>query len=358
MPAVAQDETINCANPTLFFAFQRDGKLIDIFSLKRSVFEIPPAGAAIEKIPEATLDLSPDPVGVRIALGVYHANFAATGFRAGTHEIRWKYKETSTSTEFEFRQRFEVVDKNKFSRGAAYVGYLDSVTLKTNALFTEQSVGAIQEFVDRASRKVELLTGRFFEPRYRLFKLDGRGNRRLMPQHPIVGINKVEIETGVTGIEASLTEVSLDGLRVYNRHLGGLLDPDDRDDPRIEIERFEGILFQSTEFFPLSSQGIFVTGVWGYTDPDGGPLGKTPTDITTAVGAFATRNLQDPFGQDPFITAPSSVRSAKTRDQAISFGRTGGGGIGGRGSFGGLTGDDFIDQLLIPYVRPPHYGAV
>jgi hypothetical protein len=358
--AVALDEAVTCDKPLVIFAYQQGGKLTDVTSLKRSVYEV---SSQAVRIAESALNLADCPAGTRIGPGVYHADFAALasgGFVIGTHEVRWKFQTTMGGPEFEVRQRFEVLDKTKFPSGLAYIGYAESTELRaTNAVFASKTVGEVQVLVGDASRRVELLTGRWFEPRFQQLKIDGRGVRHLMIGPPLIGLSKVEIESGVTGIQASLSEIGLDGLRVYNRHLAGLTDPDDRDDPRVEIERFEGIIFQSLDTFPKGPQDIYLTGVFGYTDPDGGPFGQVPRDISRAVGALALRQLADPYGSDPLTSAPGSVKSAKTRDQAISFfSPTELGGGGGGGAFGGLTGNDFIDELLISYVRPPHYGAV
>jgi hypothetical protein len=357
--AVALDETVSCSKPLIIFAYQQDGKLVDVASLKRSVVEV---SSQTVRVAESALNLADCPAGTRIGTGVYHADFAAlalSGFAIGTHEIRWKFQVTLADPEVEVRQRFEVLDKTKFPSGVAYIGYAESTELQAiNAIFASKTVGEVQVLVNDASRRVELLTGRWFEPRFQQLKIDGRGVRHLLLGPPLIGLSKVEIESGVTGIQVSVSEISLDGLRVYNRHLAGLTDPDDRDDPRIEIERFEGIIYQSLDTFPKGPQDIFLTGVFGYTDPDGGPFGQTPRDITRAVAALALRALADPFGSDPITSSPGSVKSAKTRDQAISFFSPSELGGGGGGGFGSLTGNDFIDELLISYVRPPHYGAV
>jgi hypothetical protein len=144
--------------------------------------------------------------------------------------------------------------------------------------------------------------------------------------------------------------------------LEGLLDPDDRDDPRIEIERFEGIIYESLEFFPNGPQVTHITGVFGYTDPDGSPFGQVPINLARVVGIFALRETTDYFASNPTISEPGSIQSMKTRDQSITFastgGSAGGGGRSGRAAYGGLTGDDVVDQILINYVRPVHMRAV
>jgi hypothetical protein len=67
---------------------------------------------------------------------------------------------------------------------------------------------------------------------------------------------------------------------------------------------------------------------------------------------LALRQLQDPFGLDVLISQPGRIRSARTRDQAVTFASARDGGIGA------LTGDRAVDDVLITYMRPPHFGAV
>lgn len=352
MSAVAQDETVSATTPLVFFAFQIDGKLYDLFSLSRSIYSVAIGGGATQVVADGPLNLSDAPVGTRLGKGIYHANFTATGYTAGTYEVRWRYQLASTDPVRENRQRFEVVDKNKFSTGALYVGYCNSIDLMALSPFDVQEIGDVQNLINDASRRIEALTYRFFEPRLATQKINGRGNRGLALNEPIIGINKLEIESGVTGLSISLTEVDLDGLRINARHLNGLFDPDDRDDPRIEIERFEGLIFQSLSIFPKGPQTIHVTGVFGYTDPDGGPMGCTPKPLFRVIGSLAIKLLQDPFGQDRTVIDPFSVIKAKTRDQEVDY--------AARASIqiSGLTGDPFVDTILLQYVRPAHYGAV
>lgn len=355
MGAVAQDETVTWDNPQVFFVFQSNGKTFDVTSLSRSIYQVNSDGSYTVKVANAALDLTDAPTGTRIDQGIYHANFAATGWSAGTYEIRWTYIPANdpdalipiTDT-FETRQRFEVVDKTKFYRGAAYIGYADSVEIMKYSPFNIQTVGDTQVLIDKASRKIELLTGRFFEPRYMKFRLNGRGVAGMQLSEPIVGISKLEIESGANGLTLTLTTVSLDGVRVGARHLQGILDPDDRDNPRIEITRFEGILFQTLSTFPKGPQTIHITGVYGYTDYNGGPFGRTPANLTLVVGNFATKMLSDPFGLDIILQKPGLLASAKTRDQFISY----------RGTMGVLTGDPVVDEVLLQYMRPMHMGAI
>lgn len=371
MGAVAVNETVTWSNPQLFFVWQSNGKTFDVTNLTRSVWQANVDGTYTLKIADASLNLANAPTGTRIDVGVYHADFTATGWTPGTYEIRWTYvaptdpdalnggadpdtgadeSNVPISTPFTAtaKQRFEVVDATKFPRGASYVGYADSIALQQYAPFSTMAIGDLQVLIDKSSRRIEDLTGRFFGPRYMKYRLDGRGIPGLMMSEPIIGITLLEIESGVTGLTMTLTTISLDGVRVRNRHLQGIFDPDDRDDPGLDITRFEGILFQTLSTFPKGPRTIHVTGVFGYTNPDGGPFGTVPPDLTQIVGNFATKFLMDPFGLNLSLWEPSNLASAKTRDQSVSYFKV----------LSFLTGDPVIDRILIRYVRPGHLGSV
>lgn len=371
MGAVAVNETVTWHQPQLFFVWQSNGKTFDVTNLTRSVWQVNVDGSYTQQIADAPLDMSNAPTGTRIDVGIYHADFTATDWTPGTYEIRWTYTPPtdpdalnggadpdtgadesnvpiSTPYTATAKQRFEVVDPNYFPTGNSYVGYADSVTLKQYAPFSTMQIGQLQALIDKSSRRIEDLTGRFFGTRYMKYRVDGKATPGLMLQEPIIGISLLEIESGATGLTMTLTKISLDGVRVRNRHLQGIFDPDDRDDPGIDITRFEGILFQTLSTFPKGPRTIHVTGVFGYTNPDGGPFGVVPPDLTEVVGNFATKFQQDPFGLNLSIWEPSVISKASTRDQSISYFKI--------GSF--LTGDPTVDRVLIKYFRPAHLAAV
>ena len=371
MGAVAVNETVTWNNPQVFFVWQSAGKTFDVLTLTRSIWKINNNGSSTNVIPDAALDITNAPTGTRIDVGIYHADFTATDFTPGTYEVRWTYtapinpdslnggadpdtgiNESNVPVSETFvasaKQRFEVVDNSKFSAGAQYTGLADSVDLMQYSPFSTMAAGDVQVLIDKASKKIENLTGRFFTPRYMIYRLDGRATPGLMMPEPIIGISLLQIESGATGLTMTLTVVSLDGVRVRSRHLTGMLDPDDRDNPGIDITRFEGILFQTLSTFPKGPRTIHVTGVYGYTDPDGTPWGCIPKELTQVVGNFATKFLQDPFGLDLATWNPGIVQNAKTRDQSVSFYKLP----------YVLTGDPSVDNILIRYLRPSHMSAV
>ncbi len=360
MSSIVQNEAVTASNPQVFFVLQVDGKNTDVLTLSRSVFLCNADGTFTSVIADAALNITDAPTGTRIAKGVYHANFTATSYTIGTYEVRWTYTYTGSAA-LTAVQRFEVLDPAFFSRGGDYVGYADSVELRKISPFDIKTVGQVQSLINKASKRIEAFTGRFFEPRYAVKKIDGRNTRGLMLGEPIVGISKVELETGINGLDISVTEIDINGLRVRNRHLNGLIDPDDRDNPAIEIERFEGLVFQSLSMFPKGPMTCYLTGVFGYTDYNGTPFGKTPDDLFIVVGNYATKFIQDPFmlNKAVWTSIAGIITEMRTRDQSIKYGvNTATSSSTVFGGAGVLTGDPQIDQILSRYVRPPHLGAI
>lgn len=219
-----------------------------------------------------------------------------------------------------------------------------------------------------ASRYVEVFTGRRFIAEAKTLKLDGFGaNSAVLFEDPIIALSRVALVDGEHEPDVS-SDISRDTLRIYNRHLKQLLkSPDDRDTPRIELQ-FEarGIRAHVPRnsgqgmVWPRARQDIIVAGAFGYTDPNGSPMGITPEMIRHATILISLREL--PLMADPTArstaTAGIGVKRERTRDQEVEYAV--GGGIGARSGspfLGAFTGDPEIDSLLAFYRRPPRIGA-
>jgi len=185
---------------------------------------------------------------------------------------------------------------------------------------------------------------------------------------PIISIETITLvgESTTSDYDVELTDV-----RVYNRHLTQeLFDPDDRENPRIEFleydTRYESIPFggDSAHYiyhphrWPEGTQNVEITGIFGYTDPDGSETGKTPDLISWANALMVLRQLHSPY-TDPDKREDArnrwKVKRLKTRDQEIEYGDISKMGSRGVGVF---TGDPEIDSILAAYSRPMRLGAV
>lgn len=212
----------------------------------------------------------------------------------------------------------------------------------------------ISNAIALASQQIEMFTGRWFEPRAMTFTVDGSGKRSIHLDIPIVEVTEVKVDD---------VAIAPEDLIVYNRHLAeGLLRPDDRDNPRIELlEPLDNLyLFAlGIKVWPPGQRNVEITGTFGYTDPDGTASGKTPDLIRRACVLLVLRLL--PQRGAPTPTVPSSsawrVSELRTRDQTIKFAAPSAATLG-RAGVGIYTGDPEIDQILLRYRRAPMLRAV
>jgi hypothetical protein len=148
-----------------------------------------------------------------------------------------------------------------------------------------------------------------------------------------------------------------DSYRVYNRHLSGVYNPDDRHDPKVsllETRRIAGVTtYTSGDFaWPFGTQNIRLRGVFGYTDPDPETdhvlMGHTPDDLIYVIATLMSRYAEDPTFSNLGTHKPGLVRTYKTRDQMISFYNA----SGNVSYSGGFTGDATLDEIINKYRGP------
>jgi hypothetical protein len=209
----------------------------------------------------------------------------------------------------------------------------------------------IESLIALAGSYIERMTGRFFESRAQTLRLDGTGGRVQPLGQPIVSVEAVFVDS--SPFSPGGAPVDPISYRVYNRHLTeGLLLPDDRDNPRIELiggdEPFPGV---GRLGWPRGQQNIEVRGVFGYTDPDGSPTGRTPELIRHVTKLLVLRELPRMTDLDRREDALRRWRitSERTRDQAYT--------LEALRLSGEFTGDPEIDTILAALVRPPDLGA-
>jgi hypothetical protein len=230
-----------------------------------------------------------------------------------------------------------------------------------------------KQAIERASRYVEQITGRFFENRYLVNDYDGDGGPALQIDNPIIGMTDVTF-TFTTFTPADLP-IEEGDLRVYNRHMRqNLTQPDDREDPRVEFLRTPNYRYPRAQLvgsvdilssyigFTDSQQNVKLKGMFGYTDYDGTPFGKTPDLITEVTLRIAARYIGNLWTQIGGAGTTSSVAgpilSEKTMDQSVTFANALSSGGGGNNAFAGVfTGDPEIDQLLALYMLPPRFRS-
>ena len=222
--------------------------------------------------------------------------------------------------------------------------------------------------ITKASRLIEKVTGQWFEPRTRTFKLDiigspKEGDPELSLNVPIIAVTKLEILD---------SDFDLNGMLIYNRHLTeGLINPDDRDNPRVMFDPNTDLRFTDI-FEPLrfskGRQNVKIEGIFGYTELDSSdpvgetspgsqvPLsyGSTPPLIERAAMLLVARYLEpiSQGGGSQFRTR-NNIIEERTRDQMYKLATV----SEADGSYG-VTGDIEVDKILAHYTAPLAITAI
>ncbi len=215
----------------------------------------------------------------------------------------------------------------------------------------------VQRAIDRIEDHIADITNNIFETTTLTLNLDGEDRLDLRLPYPIISISSIK----VWGSEIALADTV-----VYNRHLFGMLNPDDRDNPRVE---FKGDIkdnyykysythpqkYHPARRWPNGVQNIEVVGSFGYRDynrsePDPlNPIGKLPSTLRTVAFLLVPRYL-DGFRESCGFGAwkQHHVTRIKTRNQEIELG-----GVMTSGKvYGDLTGDLEIDRMLSRFIMP------
>lgn len=369
MPALARGQPSDCANPVLDLFTQVNGTLIDVEVLELQIFDVSDAAkrqSPVQVFPLAVGTRAPVnasalcPAGDKISTGHFVARWAPPVDESiGTHEIRWFFKLTPSTPEQTFREEFEVLAEVV---GSSQTGYAVVSDLREEGVAVSDAADArLERLIALASRYIDRVTGRFFEPRTMTLTVDGSGGRVQLLGHPIIGISSVKMFVGMFA-EFGVLPVIPSFFRVYNRHLTqGLLDPDDREDPKLEFFHWSDLLgvhatpaghlgLGSLVWLP-GVQNVVIDGVFGYTDPDGSPTGKTPELIRHVTKLLVLREI--PKMTDLTRREERQKRwrlvSERTRDQGYN--------LEALRLHGSFTGDPEIDNILVAYQRPAQFGG-
>jgi hypothetical protein len=184
--------------------------------------------------------------------------------------------------------------------------------------------------IDEASRAIDSFTGWFFEPRTLTLRLDGRGTPSIEPPVP-------PIELSALSVGGSAVSVAPEDLVI----VGAPVQPG-FDAPRITRTR--------RRVFPKGTGNIQAAGIWGYTENDGTPHGRTPLEIRRACMLLVLRWLSPLAEGDTEARSRWRIIEERTRDQSYKLDRVSGGGST-------FTGDPDIDGIVARYRRPPGLGA-
>lgn len=371
MFTIAPGTTTSIADavPRAPFYHQVGGFLRDLFKLEFQVLRVSTEAEQVTPVlllpgaPGRVLVDTTNPGGVdRLGYGRYAARFTVDPlWSTGRYVVRWFWSSTSTSTEQTIDTPFDVVAGVPAPSTSAPLYALPSDLRAEGVTVGMASDVRLYQSILLASKQFEQFTRQFFEPRYLTLALDGNGSVAVLLDQPIIALD----ELFFASITLFLSELPIDATayRVYNRHLAGLMTPDDRLNPRLElygIEDYVATWALQGARFPRGKQNVSVKGVFGFTDPDGSPFGSTPSLVNHAVKLLTLRVMRKmtSAARGAAFLAPF-VTDEKTRDQSVSFARFGGGGSSGLGSsIGAFTGDPEIDGIIVQFQRPLTLGAI
>ncbi len=189
----------------------------------------------------------------------------------------------------------------------------------------------LELLLEEATRLIDRVTGWFFEPRSAVFRVDGRGAPSIEPPVPPIRIDRLAVES--SELSLAFAELVVVGAPVQPGF----------DAPRLTLHH--------GRVFPRGRGNVVVEGLWGFTEPDGTPEGRTPLAIRRACMFLVLRTLA-PLADDASFEARSRWRvvEERTRDQSYKLGAA-------KESSAQLTGDPEVDALLAFYMRPSPLGA-
>jgi hypothetical protein len=355
MTTLSRGGSSNTANPILDTFLITNGVLFDPAVLEFQVRSVD--GEVVYPVDgsRALVNLQDVPYGHRMSRGRYLAEWAVpSSAEVGRYTLQWFYRVLVTDAfEYTYFTPFEVIQASPaLWLGQRSYGYVKG--LRDEGVGAPYSDAHLYQRLALATRLFEQFTGRVFVPIYKVIRRAATHTRALSFDEPIIALDGVWREDNPTfDVDPSL---DLAQLRVYNRHLEGLSDPDDREDPRIEY--LQGGTFSEGYGYGFSRRPTVVRGVFGYTEPDGSPTGGVPPLVERAVYLLAVKDLPklgDALGRDDSVNR-WKLTSESTRDQ--SYTKFSGVDAASRSAMiGATTGDPEIDSIIHLYRRGPRFGA-
>ncbi len=355
MTAIGRLQPNTLARP-LLRTFVRGGKyhsaLVDPFRLRFQVWNVGDGSAPAQVWPDAIGGWFTATGSQKINVGEYLVPYSPlVGEALGAHKIRVEIVEESGDDPVVFEEPFEVLScAAPAAELYAFVSDLREEGLTTTMANDIRAVRLLSE----ASRYIERITGRRFYLARKALQIDGNGGRALMLTEPVVAVAGVHLAT--SPLFPSDLAIEADFFRVYNRHIReGLTVPDDRNNPKVELFSSSEDLAGARPFtfsrliFPRGQQNVTLTGLFGYTEPDGySQNGVTPSLLRLACMKLVFRNrhrLGAASGADALNA--NRIVSESTREQSYTLDKNN----PARGT--SFTGDPEIDQLLASFMRPP-----
>lgn len=357
MRGLARGEQSTDTNPVLQLFCRRGQFLVDPVEASFLIEDVRnPDNSPTTKVASTPIDLNDAPTGHKLGTGRFYLPTGGTAsWGYGTHRAVCRYKMESAGREYIQVIEFEVLNPNIYTSGQDYVGYAATRDLYLHRFFTIAAVApdTLHQSINQVAVTLEDILGRFFEPRYVDMRSSGDGRHILFMDEAIIAADVVaQVDVGSDGLE-TFTPYDHPSFRVMNRHLDGMMRPDDRHNPYLHsIASLQNSVSTSSFLWPGGERNISVTGVFGYTDPSPRPddvaIGVTPRELGQVTGILISRLIADPTMQSPGTWRPGTVKKYKTRDQMVEF-------FGANGSVDisrGIMGDPMLSTMLERFVRP------
>lgn len=347
MVFMARTQVSTAANPLIVFIYQDPVTALmkDVTALAYEVFDISTPAKEITptvKVARTALVLA----NAKLSSGRYFAPVAPLqAWGLGDYRVVWYYT-VDGGTEQTMTTPLHVTDE---AHGPpSYYATVQDV-YDSGLSTDEYTVKQVRAALAKASAQLETWTGRRFRAEYRAVKVDGGGGMKVRLREPVIAVESIELE------DESLSYTTLldweYNIHIYNRHIRlGQLSPDDRINPRLEYANSLRPM-GADGYFGDGSQDIKVTGVFGYTEPNGSPTGGTPAivrDLTVAVALLSVDGAASP---DSWKTKNKwKLTEERTRDQTVKYG--GGGSQNGSmyvgpGSTAYFTGEPDLDAAIL-----------
>lgn len=369
MLSVVRSAGATVANKALQLVVQNSkGLLADVGAAWYQIFNV-----TTSNLEQAPAQVWPTTVGNRedvhlenhrLGTGRYAALWTpAAQATVGKYFIRWHYRfGAAGNPEYIFDQEFELLPAPY--PGPNYCTIYDLINAGLPLASTYD--GAAQRLIVQCSRFIEHYTGRQFFPSYKVVTASGSSGRSLLLDEPICAFEGVGINYSGN---FAVADREVDTYAVFNRHLReNLYKPDDRDNPKIEFLHGSDVLGGSFGYpygqgygyrydsrFTAGVQNVQVSGVFGYTEPDGSMVGATPYLIRQACQLMCFKQ-QHGIGSTARSDAynASRLKSEYTRDQGYIMADPD---VGRAAPFVTHLADPEIDAILYGFVRPPQFGA-
>jgi hypothetical protein len=183
--------------------------------------------------------------------------------------------------------------------------------------------------IDEATHTIDRITGWFFEPREMTVYMNGRGTPSIEPPYPPIALTELTLNERLISLDSG--ELVIIGAPVQPGFSG----------PRLTLKA--GVFY-------VGASNVVGDGIWGFTEDDGTPHGRTPLAVRRACILMVLRMLPL-MGSDDAADVKNAWRiiEERTRDQSYKLDKP--------GIASSITGDPETDQILCRYARPMGLGA-